>query len=109
MEIINEETTNSGTYYTIKVVNKLIKVEKLLEIIDNFSDYQDKYGKFDTESLKEDILCPREYVVKVSDKITCTCKNSLFRKTPCRHITFIKNYILENGNKNNIPKGSWKR
>jgi len=96
MQVINTDIIDENiTYYTIKVSNKLIKVDKVIDLIDNVEDYIDKSGKFDKISFKEDVLESRTYVVKkIGNKYTCTCKNSLFNKNkPCRHILLVKNEI----------------
>ena len=96
MEIVSKDVVNGVNCYTVRVFNKLVKVEKVLELIENLDDYFDKDFNLDKESLKEDLLNPRDYVVKVNDpnSITgksCDCKGYYFKKN-CRHI----NFILEN-------------
>jgi len=95
MEIIKEEDVGDIKYITIESINKLIETNKILEIIENIDDYIDKYGKVDIESLKEDILNPRTYLVKiVNKKITCTCKSAIFNKNKeCRHIRLVREYL----------------
>lgn len=94
MEIIKIEESGDIKYFTIKVVNKFIKAEKVIELIDNVEDYIDKENNFDKDSFKEDVLEPREYLITLKGKkAECTCKNSLFRKTPCRHIKFCEEYL----------------
>lgn len=91
MEIIKEEHTPEVSYYTVRVNNRLIKYEKILEIIERIDDYILSNGTIDKETLKEDILEPRDYIVTIKgDNTSCTCKNCLFRKTKCRHITFVE-------------------
>ena len=97
MEITEIVKTQKAARYTIKVADKLIKANKILEIIENLEDYIDKKGNIDKDSIKEDILNTRTHIVEVSEKgIICTCKNGLFRKTDCRHINFVREY-LKNG------------
>lgn len=94
MEIEKIEKVEGKTYVTVKVVNKFIDIKRIIVILDNIDDYFDKKGKLDVNTLKEEILCPRTYLVTIGIFNTCTCKNALFRKTPCRHIQF----ALENLN-----------
>jgi len=95
MIIKSEEDVGDIKYLTIESINKLIETDKILEIIENINDYVDKFGKIDKESLKEDILNPRTYLVKVVGKvITCTCKSAIFNKNKeCRHIKLVKEYL----------------
>lgn len=97
MEIKSVENVGDIKYVTVKVVNKLIKVDKVLELIDNIEDYFDKDGKIDVELFKEDILGARDYLVTIDGTHTsCTCKAQIFKKTNCRHIRFAQTHI-ENG------------
>ena len=96
MQIIEETESNGIKYFTIQVTSKLVKTEKIIEILNNLDDYFDKFGKLDKDALKEDLLDIRIYKLQVSKfikKITCDCKNCLFRKTECRHIKFIQDYL----------------
>ena len=94
--ILTDVIDENITYYTIKVSNKLIKVDKVIELIDNIEDYFDKNRNFDKDSFKEDVLDQRTYIVKKNfNSFTCTCKNSIFNKNkPCRHILYIQNETL---------------
>jgi len=94
MEIIKQEKVGNIYYFNVKVTNKLIGINKVLEIIENIEDYQDKNGKIDKETLREDVLEVKDYLVIIDGKRTsCTCKNELFRQTKCRHINFVLDYM----------------
>ena len=90
MEIKSVEDVGSIKYVTVKVTNKLIKVEKVIELIENIEDYFDKERNFDKESFKEDVLETRTYLVTIDGThTTCTCKAQIFKKSTCRHIKYV--------------------
>lgn len=94
MEIVKIENVGNLKYVTVKVINKLIKVDKIIELIENVEDYIGNKGQFDKDSFKEDVLETREYLVTIEGTHTaCTCKAQVFKKTNCRHIKYAKNYI----------------
>ena len=101
MEVVNVDNAGDIKYLTIKVVNKLINVDKIIELIENVEDYIGQNGEFDKDSFKEDVLNPREYLVTIDGTHTaCTCKAQVFKKTICRHIRYCKNYLLTKENEN---------
>lgn len=96
---------NRMTCYTIKIFNKLVKSSKIFKVLENIEDYIDNKGKIDIESIKEDLLNYREYIVRLNDPyspigMSCTCKGYYFKKGKCRHIKYVLNNIKENGKKN---------
>jgi len=95
MEIIEKNIIDENiTYFTIKVSNKLIKVDKVIELIENIEDYFDSKGNFDKDSFKEDVLETRTYLVTIDGTHTaCTCKAQVFKKSNCRHIRFAQKHI----------------
>ena len=97
MEIISDEIIGEKRYITVKSINKLIKSEKVLEIVENIYDYVDKEGVIDKESIIEDLLEPREYKVIINKKeFGCECKSAIFnKKIECRHIKLVKEYLKQ--------------
>ena len=83
MTIIEKNTLEvdgyEKTYFIVETKDKRIEVEKVVKLI-NSEDYLDKDGKFDTESLIEDIENKRIYnvtITKLGDKVInkeCDCK-----------------------------------
>jgi len=97
MQIKSINKVNGMTCYTIKTFNKLIRYDKVLEVLENITDYMDNENKIDIDLIKEDLLEYREHIVKLGDPyspigVSCTCKGYYFKKQ-CKHIKFILSKI----------------
>jgi len=105
MQIKSIDKVNGMTCYTVRTFNKLIRYDKVLEVLKNIEDYMDKDGKIDIKLVKEELLEYREYIVKLNDPyspigVSCTCKGYYFKKGKCRHIKFVLNKIKNEKNNN---------